>query len=164
MQTTLKLNTSLTVEEIPSTTDLPGVAANQKITTSQFNKSATLTGSTTPAVSKHASFKKTLTSNAATIDLTSLAGTLATISLSGLKPVALRVVADSQNGNPITVAKGASSGYTGLGSSFSATLAAGQGFTFDFDAAGTAVSGSVKTLDLIGTGSSDFVKVTIVGG
>jgi len=60
----------------------------------------------------------------------------------------------ASNANSITIAKGGTNGYTGFGASFSITLAPGESCQLN---ATTPLSGSVKTLDLSGTGSQALV-------
>lgn len=123
-----------------------------------------LTATTTPPVTVHAVGSQALSSGTASIDLTSLTGLNGvSVSLSGLKPRAILFENPAANANSITIAKGASNGYTGLGSSFSITLQPGQKAFFLLDSSGTAVSGSVKTLDLSGTGSQSLNYQTVAG-
>ncbi len=91
----------------------------------------------------------TMTSGAVTIDMTAApysGGTTVPIRAFFLNP--------ASNANSITIAKGASNGYTGFGSAFSITLAPGESCGLN---ALTALSGSVKTLDVTGTGSQVLV-------
>src|SRR5215475_5914347 len=90
----------------------------------QWNQNIALTSVTTPATTKYASVAQALTAGAATVDLTALTGTNgAAVNANGLKLVAVRF--QNPGSNPITVAKGASNGYTGLGASLSITIPAG---------------------------------------
>jgi len=91
----------------------------------------------------------TLSSGAVTIDLTA-----APYSGGTKVPIRMYMLNPASNANPITIAKGASNGYTGFGSSFSLTLAPGESAALN---ALTALSSSVKTLDLTGTGAQSLV-------
>jgi len=125
---------------------------------------AVLTDSTTPAVSASGRGLVTLSGGAATIDLTSftcLDGRV--VSFSGLKIRTIKIKHNSANTHLVTVTKGASSGFTGFGAAYSEVIPIG-GETVKYDGGnGTAVSGSVKTLDLAGTLAESFY-VSITGG
>lgn len=126
------------------------------------NLDTTLSSATTPDVTGHGVGVLTLTAGAGTLDLTSLTGpNSVAVSLSGKKPRA--VLLENTGANPMTVAKGASNGYTGFGSAYSETIPAGGKVLKYLGANGTAVSGSVKTLDVSGTGAQ-VLKYQIVGG
>jgi hypothetical protein len=128
------------------------------------NETKTLTASSTPPVTAHAVGQQALSSGTGTIDLRSLTGLNGVaVDLNGLKPTAILFENPVANANPITIAKGATNGYTGLGANFSLTLQPGQTVLLDLVAAGTAVSGTVKTLDLSGTGSQ-ALKYQMVAG
>ena len=89
----------------------------------------------------------TLSSGTGSIDLTAspFTGT-------GKSLRALTLQCPTTNANPITVAKGVTNGYTGLGATFSVTLAAGEQVTI-LPATLVAVSASVKLFDVTGTGA-----------
>ena len=88
-------------------------------------------------------------SGAATIDLTA-----APFSGGTSVPIRTYLLNPAANANPITIVKGGTNGYTGFGSSFSITLAPGESVALN---ATTALSGSVKTLDITGTGTQALV-------
>src|SRR6476660_6066460 len=93
--------------------------ANANIQHDQFNKTQTLNAGTSPAATVTASFVATLSGGALTLDLTAMTGTNgATVNANGLTPRCIVFQNPATNANPITVAKGASNGYTGLGTSF----------------------------------------------
>ena len=138
------------------------VPANSTVTHSQYDVLTNLSASTTPNVDTAAFETFTLSSGSATIDLTALTLNGAAVSLSAKQPRALHI--KNTGSNSMTIAKGASNGYTGLGSSFSITLAAGAGVLIDWpNDNSTAVSGSVKTLDVTGTGT-DTLQLSVVAG
>jgi hypothetical protein len=85
------------------------------------------------------------------------------VTLTGLKPRAIRVKALAANSGNVTVVKGASNGYDGMGGSFSVVLEPGQAFMFDFYTAGNAVASNNKTIDLSGTGTDGVQFSTIAG-
>lgn len=116
-----------------------------------------------PDVTKAAFQTVAMTAGAVTVDLTALLLNAGAVTLTGLKPRGLRIQALAANGANVTVVKGASNGYTGMGSSFSVVLAPGQAFLFWFAATGTAVGSGVKTLDISGTGT-DGVRLSVVAG
>jgi hypothetical protein len=124
--------------------------------------SESLDADSTPPADSHAVGKQALTAGAATIDLTSLTGVNgAAVSLSGKTPIA--VLFENTGANAMTIAKGASNGYTGFGSSYSETIPAGGKVVRWLDENGTAVSGSDKTLDVTGTGTQEL-KYQILAG
>lgn len=123
-----------------------------------------LTGTTTPPVTAHGVGAVTMTAGAGTLDLRALTGLNgAAVDLNGLKPRAILFENPATNANPITIAKGASNGYTGLGSAFSITLQPGQKHLARLGAAGTAVSATVKTFDITGTGTQVLKYQTVAG-
>jgi hypothetical protein len=85
------------------------------------------------------------------------------VDLNGLKPRAVLFENPATNANPITIAVGASNGYTGFGADYSETLQPGQKVLKRLGSAGTAVSGTVKTLDISGTGTQ-ALKYQMVAG
>lgn len=137
--------------------------ADSQLLHSGYDVNRTLTASTTPDATKAAYQTVAMTAGAATIDLTSLLLNAVAVTFSGLKPRVVLVTAIAANSGNVTVAKGASNGYDGMGGSFSVTLEPGQSFAFDFAAAGNAVGGSNKTLDLSGSGT-DGVRLSAVAG
>ena len=133
-----------------------------------FDDSLKLTSATTPTVTKDAFAEITLTAGAATIDLTAVTDVDGVVkNFNALKIRCVKFRAKSTSAGAFTIAKGASNGFTGLGASFSVTLpanAAGGAWVQFYDAGGgTAVSGTVKTLDVTGTGSQ-VLQVFIAGG
>lgn len=133
-------------------------------TETPFNNSLSLGATSTPTVTEGGYCTQALSSGAATIDLTSISTSRGrSMNFNALKIRTLRLLNPATNANDITIAKGASNGYTGLGSAFSITLKPGQEHTFYDGGVGTAVSATVKTLDLTGTGAQTL-KFTITGG
>jgi hypothetical protein len=151
----------LTVAKTYDTTTTNGGAAT-------FNNQTTrnLTGSTTPPVTAGGVAEKAMVAGAATIDLAALVCVDgSTINLTGLKPRQWKLKAPSTNGAAITVAKGASNGYTGFGANFSITLLPGAEWQGeDVSTTGpAAVAAGVKTLDLSGT-TTDELQIVIAAG
>lgn len=145
---------------------IPDVSAstNANVTHDQWNTTKSLNSGSSPPVTVSASFLATLSGGALTVDLTAMSGTNgAAVSASGLTPRCIKFQNPSGNANPITIAKGAASGYTGLGATFLLTLQPGQEASFYLAANGTAVSGGVKTFDLTGT-ASQALNVIVVAG
>ena len=137
---------------------------SRSVVHSAWDSTKTLKSDSTPPATKVAVFEKALSGGAATIDLTALTGTnSATVVGSGLRVQVLRVKAPATNGNPITIAKGASNGYDGLGASFSHALVPGGEATFFLNDAGGDIGGTNKNLDLAGTGSQ-VLQVEVVLG
>lgn len=155
----------LTVRESVGT-DAAGYASSQQntVTFNGGNVEESLSATTTPPVTAHAVGQQALSSGSGSIDLRALTGLNgAAVDLNGLKPRAVLFENPSTNANPITIAKGASNGYTGFGSAYSETLQPGQKVIKYLGASGTAVSGTVKTLDISGTGAQ-ALKYQMVAG
>jgi hypothetical protein len=74
------------------------------------------------------------------------------VTLSGLTPFMILFQNPSANANAITIAEGASNGYSGLGASFKIVLQPGEECRILKQAASAVGSGS-KTFDLTGTGA-----------
>lgn len=99
----------------------------------------------------------TLTAGAATLDLTSLADAiLTTISMSGLKMLGIIAYPDAANTHTISVAAGASNGYTGWGSIVDRGALGPLYYT-------SAVDGTHKNLDFAGTGTEKMNVVVLFG-
>lgn len=150
--------------------NVDGVNASQRdITHSAFNVSpGTKNATSTPSVSDVSSDTVALVAGAKTIDFTNLplvgGGTL-NASTGSLKPVAVLISNPAANTGAITVAKGATNGYTGFGASFSHVIQPG-GSVCSYTAKHanvTAVSGTNKTLDFSGTGTESFNLIIIFG-
>ena len=139
-------------------------ATRNSVTYNGGDLAVNLSPTSTPAATAHAVGSKALSSGTGSLDLTALTGLNGVaVSLDGLKPRAILFENPIANANPITIAKGASNGYTGIGASATITLQPGEKVLFYEGAAGTAVSSTVKTFDLTGTGSQ-ALKYQIVAG
>lgn len=131
---------------------------------SGYNTTKTLNASSTPPATKVASFAQAMTVGAATIDLTDLLGSNgAAVDGSGLRVQAIKLRNKSTNANPITVAKGASNGYDGLGADFSVTLAVGAEITILPNDAGSDIGAANCELDVSGTGSQVLECIIVMG-
>ena len=163
------INNSIT-ETVGSTPAVSSTtASNANLVHNQYNDGGTLNGSTTPPVTKTASFHQALSGDSATIDLTALVGSNAgAVSGSGLKVQWIKfkavVAAGTNNSNVINIAVGASNGYELMGANFDVALQPGQMFAFYGNDAAPDVSGTDLAIDLAGTGSTDGVEVTICMG
>lgn len=157
---------NVNVEETLDAAAVPSAnAAQRKITHNAFNKSATLSGSTTPAVSDTANGTLTLTAGAGTIDLTAVIGTNGeSVDASAKKVVAVKFINPATNANSITIVEGGTNGHPTLGASFSVTLAPGQEIQAYLAAAGTAVGASDLSIDVSGTGSQVLQYQFVFGG
>lgn len=128
--------------------------------------SLTLNATSTPAVTKVSAASYTLSSGAATIDLTSLSGVGGTVDATGLKLQGM--LFKNRAGNaPITITAGASNGYLLFGTSGSVVLSAhasrdGQLCILNPEGLPD-VSGTAKTIDVAGTGSQVFDAVFLFG-
>lgn len=156
------MSTSVTfqINETNSRTDSTGTQTS----TDNDNTVTSLSDSSTPPATASGKAQVNLTAGAATLDLTAVA-TLdgRTVNLTGLKLRTLKVSALSGNTHDLTVAKGASNGYTGLGSSFSMTVHAGGQIASYDGGNGVAVNSTVKTLDLTGN-TTEGVLVSFSAG
>jgi hypothetical protein len=151
-----------TKHTITRTFDTSSADAGQVV--SPLDTLASLDATSTPAVTEGGTIQKAMVAGAGTVDLTSLTEISGRVfSLSGLKPRTVKIVALAANAGDITIAKGASNGYTGFGAAFSETLKPGGETVKYLGSSGTAVAGGVKTLDLSGTGT-DGVQISISAG
>jgi len=126
-----------------------------------------LDSGTTPDVEDYAIFSKSLSTGTATIDLTSLAhvqgSATITKSATGKKVRAWAFWTPSGNTANITVTKGASNGYSPLGTSFTYVIGPnGEAGAYFHDDAGDVGSGA-KNLDISGTGT-ESVYVAVAWG
>jgi len=151
-KTTLQHTLSMTVTEILAR-NVPGLS-DKTVVHSLLNKAATYDADSAVPVTKVACFEQALSGGAATIDLTTLNGVdSADVDGVGLKVQFALFVNKSTNDNPITIAKGASNGYTGFGAALSVELQkSGYVLLFGNQLAADIAAGC-KTLDLAGTGT-----------
>ncbi len=164
MSLSVTYDSTVTVEETLTGNAPFALSAKKKVTHDQLDSSAALNAGSTPPVTTFASFQKALVDGSATIDLTSLTGTNgATVTFSGLKVQVAKFRNPITNANPITIAKGASSGYTLGGAAFSVVLQPGDEWTYKGVDTSPDVSGSVKTFDLTGT-ATQALDVYLVAG
>lgn len=152
---------SLTVSETVTSPD--AAAANATVKHDQFNVSKTANSSAPYSVTLTASQEIALVAGAKTIDLTALIGTnLGAVSLDTKKPIWLLIKNKSTNvGGPMTFAKGASNGYTGLGASFSIQIPIGGSILIDLNTGTTTVSSTVKNIDVSGSGT-DVIQLCVL--
>jgi hypothetical protein len=152
------------IDEPPGAPSLVNASAKQ-VRVDGANVSQLLSASSTPPVDRHGVGTVTLAAGVATLDLTSLTDVAgnATVSLSAKKPRAVIFRNQATNSNPITIAKGASNGYTGFGSTFSLTLQPGQEVLIWLSTNGTAPDGTHKTLDISGTGTEKLDYQAVAG-
>lgn len=165
MSVNAQVQLTLTVRETVAV-DAAGYVSSSlnTVTYNGGNTDVSLTSSTTPTVNAEGVGIATLSGGAVTLDLTAATGLNGVaVSFSGKAPRAILFENPAANANAITIAKGASNGYTGLGASFSLTLQPKQKALVYLENAGTAVSGTVKTFDLTGTGAQ-FLKYQLIAG
>lgn len=137
------------------------LAAESQLLHIGYDVRRVMDGTTTPDVTGAGYQTFALVAGAKTIDLTSLLLNGVASNLNGLKPRAIRF--RNTGAANMTIAKGASNGYDGLGSAFSVTLEPGHAVQFDLSSTGNAVGGSNKTFDLSGTGT-DTLQFSVVAG
>lgn len=105
-----------------------------------------------------------LVSGALTIDLTALAdGAIGTVNLNTKKMMGFAVAAPTTNAAVVSIKPGGTNGYTGWVGSGGLILNAGDQHFLGPMNAGTAISSSLKTIDLVGTGT-DSLNVVILFG
>lgn len=147
----------ITVNETLST-GVPA-AANPVVNHSEYNESARLTSTTTPAVTKASLFLLTLTAGAATINLAALTGANGAIDATGLRVQLLRI--KNLGANAMTFSEGASNGIA-LVCLPLVVPAGGIAQVFLNDASPDIASGD-RTIDVAGTGAQT-AEITIVMG
>jgi len=139
-------------------------AGDKTVQHNGYDTVATASGSTTPPVSKCAFFEKALVAGAASIDLTAMVGSNgAAVDGSGLRVQFIKFRNKATNGSPMTLSKGASNGYNGLGASFSVAVPPGGEVLVRAQDGGTDIGAANKTFDLSGTGT-DVAELAIVLG
>lgn len=160
---TALLQSSIQVTETYSTAD----SSNNTATFNTLGELSSYTASTSVPVAKHAEYDLALSSGSATIDLTALPGRTAdeTVVGTGLKLQILKLTNKSTNANKISVAKGASTGYSldANSTSWTVVLSPGQSALFFLNESAPDVSSSVKVFDVTGTGAQ-VLQVQIVLG
>lgn len=160
--TSLAYVSNMTVVET-LTTNVPA-ASTPSVTHNGFNTTQNLNSGTTPPVTQVAAFIQLLSAGAATIDLTALTGTNgSSVSGSGLKIQAIKVIALGTNANPVTLKFGASNPYNLMGSAWQVALSAGEEFLFFGNNAAPTIGGSAKTIDLSGTGTQGVDVIIVMG-
>ena len=153
-----------TVTQVLDATATPG-ATTPRVTHNGFNTSTTLNATSTPAVTKSATFTQALTAGAATVDLTTLTGTNgAVVTGAGLRVQVLKIRSKSANTAAVTVASGASDGYDGYGSAFSVDIPAGGTVVLYAPECGTDISATNKTLDLASSDTDAILEFQIAMG
>lgn len=125
-----------------------------------------LTASSTPAITKVASFLTTLSGGAATIDLTALTNSGDTaggsLDLTGLKVQAIYFEVSSGD-SAMTITTGATNGYNLPHAGFSYQLAGGESLMLSLNETAQDVGASDKDIDIAGTGT-DSIQVVLVAG
>jgi hypothetical protein len=152
------------------TETLEGVFVDPADATVAFNgldESGTLTGATTPPVTKHSEGELTLSSGTGSINLVALPGKTAeeTVVGTGLKVQVLKLRNKSTNANKITVTKGASNGYSlnAAGDAWTVVLDPGQSALFLLDDAAPDVASGARLLDVTGTGAQVLEFEIVLG-
>lgn len=146
-----------------TTNSLDPTLPNGQTGTVKSGRSYNFTGSG-PVATKAFHGTVPLVAGALTLDLTALVDpTIADpIDMTGLKLKFLQVIADSGNANAITIAPGASNGYTGWVGADGLSLNASDQEMLVRNA-GIAVDSTHKTLDLAGTGTQSATLVMLFG-
>lgn len=142
--------------------------SDNTVTTNGMNRSEGLTGASLVPVTKYSAFQLALTAGAATLDFTSLPdlnGTAGAVDATGLKLQMAKFRNKSDNANSMSITKGAANGYgtTAAGGTFTVPLDPDQEWTLYLDEKAPDVSGTVKTIDITGTGAQ-VIEVFLVFG
>lgn len=143
------------------------LVADQTFTHVIDGDSGSLTGSSTPAVSKAWSDEVQLTAGALSLDLTSLSrgSVLSSLDLTGLKLQLIKIKAAIANTDTVTIADGASNGYSIFGdTSGSITLGSGDVAMFLFAETLPDVSATVKTIDISSSDTDAVLEIILVAG
>lgn len=158
------LNRADIVIDINAKEKLTNTVLEDNFITHRINISKMLTSATTPDGELVYSVTQALTAGSATIDLKSISNTEGTTITTEAKKVrAFAAKATSDNANPLTLTVGASNGYTMLGAGWKVILSASDTFAVYLGDNAPAISDSVKTIDLSGTGSQSVDIVIIFG-
>jgi len=162
MSVSLSYAANVTIQEVLETNPDSAVASGRTVTHNQFNTALSLTGSSSPAVSKCACFVQALTAGAATVDLTSLTGTNgASVDGTGLKVQALKV---KNNGdNALTIVPGAANAYELFGSSGSIEMQAGGDVLLFGNENAPDIGAAACEIDLSGTAAEESEWTVVMG-
>lgn len=134
-----------------------------RVNHSALDLSGTLNASSTPPAAKIVADVGNLVAGAKTIDLTALTGTGgATVSFSGLKLQILRFKNNSAT-NTMTIGEGAATGYELQGNAWSVVLNPGDEIMIKKNDTAPDVSGSLKHIDIAGTGTDEY-EITLIAG
>lgn len=129
-----------------------------------LDSEVTLNSGSTPDVDDGAMLRVAMTAGAASINLAAIVDALTglTKNATGKKVRGIKIMTTG-NAAVITIAKGASNGYTGFGAAFSVTLPTNSEMVVLFGADITTVASGDRTLDLAGTGT-DGIDIGLVWG
>ncbi len=141
------------------TAALPGLAT-RNVTHSAFNKTGTMTGSTTPPVTNVYSGKPAA---GGTIDLTALTNVTGTFSAAGKKVQAVQINNPATNTGALTVSPGAANAYELFGTAKSVVIPVGGSLNMLFNDTLADVDATHKNIDLAGTGAETYEVVIVVG-
>lgn len=142
------------------------LATDPTITHEIKGDTGTLTGSSaSPPITKKYADQVLLVAGAKTLDLTALDdGNLPDITFLGLKVQFIKIRALITNAAPVTIKKGATDGYAIFGGTApEKTLAKGDIEMSMFNDSLADVSGSLKNIDLVGTGT-DGIEIILMAG
>lgn len=161
---TAQVGMVLTARQVFDSTSLPAAsAAGATLSHDQLNLDVSLPLSGVP-MTDVVVVKVTLSGGAATLNLTSLTGTLGeAVSLSGKKVQAVIFKPASSNANIITVTEGASNGHSLMGSAWKIGLKSGQQFLWYGAEASDDVGASDLAWDFSGTGSQIMYAIILAG-
>ena len=162
MATTATINLGLNIKKTLDS-NVAGITTPD-LNYDKLNTSKALTSSTTPAVSNGSKQSIALSSGAKTIDLTALTDANgASISLSGLKLVAVQIENPAANANNMTFAPGSANGCNFMGASGQVTLSPGQSIEIYNHTGGPTIGSGIKNIDVTGTGSQAFYFGVVAG-
>ena len=162
MSLAVAYTSGLTVTEVLADADLN--ASGRTLTHSANSTSGSFNSASTPPVTTRARMNYTMVSGSGSIDLRALIGSNgAAVDGNGLRAQFVKLTALGTNANAITISKGVSSGYDGLGAAFSISLMPGAELLVRLVDGGSDIGSSNKTLDLAGIGSQGIVGEIVMG-
>ncbi len=146
-------------------TDSLALSGNNTTTFAPQDEAVTLNAGTSPAVTKHSVFTQAMTAGAVTINLAALPGENAdeTVVGTGLKVALWKITNPATNANAITVTKGASSGSTLFGASWTFTLQPGETISGNKDGAAPTIGSGDRNIDVTGTASQTIQAMFVLG-
>jgi len=154
-------STITTVETLA--TNVGHQAIDKSVTAQLSTTLAAQTSGSTPSCVQRAGADVAMTAGALSLDLTALLGTNGATVVGSGRVQMVKFFNPATNANAITIAKGASNGYDGFGSSFSITLAPGAEVLLRTLGNGSVIGSTNRILDVTGTLTQVLSYEIIIG-